>query len=99
MELYYKSNFESLMNFKHTRSMSPQMCAPGPTGPAATGSATSKIQAIRRGAFTRRRTDILKICLIFVMEMRRLGAMKIAQVEKKTSIVKAVYIRCLFRTI
>ena len=60
----------------------PQMCAPGPTGQAVTGSATSKIQAIRRGAFTRRRTDIPKICLIFAMEKRRLGAMKTAQVEK-----------------
>ena len=58
------------------------MCAPGPTGQAVTGFATRKIQAIRQGAFTRRRTDIPKICLIFAMEKRRLGVMKTAQVEK-----------------
>ena len=56
------------------------MCAHGPTGQAASGSAVRKIQATRRDISSREKMCLQKIFLIFVGTLRRLDAMTTAQV-------------------
>ena len=56
------------------------MCAHGPTGQAASGTAVRTIQGTRRGFSSREKTCLQKIFLIFVEKVRRLDAMITAQV-------------------
>ena len=56
------------------------MCAHGPTGQAASGSAVRKIQGTRRGISSRGKMCLQKIFLIYVGKVRCLDATTTAQV-------------------
>ena len=58
-----------------------QTCACGPTGQAATGSATRKIQETRREDCRRRKLNFHKKLLTFAMKVRCSAVTKIAQVN------------------
>ena len=57
------------------------MCAHGPTGQAANGSATRKIQRTRQGLFRRKITPPLQMLLTFAMNNRHLDVTKSARVN------------------